>query len=223
MATAAQVAEYRQANQALVSLAQRDLADFWSALDVFGDPTRVSDLLVAFFPDLVQAYGDTAAVLSADWYDLLRDVPASAASFRAVTASPVKTAQAEASARWAIGPLFQAEPNPSTALSQLMGSTQRLVLQPGRESFAQSASRDPVRTGWAIVPGGATTCAFCVMLASRGAVYAEESHMGDFHDNCTCVQVLIRSKDDYPAGHDLDHYRELYREGSGVGRDLPRD
>src|SRR5690606_31578035 len=106
MATAAQVTEFRQANQALVALAQRDLADFWRSLNLSGDPTRVRDAVLAFFPELLTAYGDTAAVLGADWYDLLRDVPASAKSFQAVMGSPASTVQAEQSARWALGPLF---------------------------------------------------------------------------------------------------------------------
>lgn len=260
MATSAQVAEYRAANQALVSLAQRDLQDFWSALDLFGDPTRVRDALLEFFPDLVQAYGDTAAVIGADWYDLLRDVPASASSFDAVMAAPAVTEQAQSSARWAIGPLFTDEPNGDLALSQLLGSTQRLVLQPGRDSVWDSAGLDPVRTGVARVPSGVTTCKFCVMLASRGPIYQSQvsaelvvgrgsnrtgydasgrrltggigggvnargsQDLGKkFHDHCDCVSVVIRSPLDYPEGYDPEEYLDLYRQGSGVGRDIPAE
>lgn len=207
-----------------MSLAQRDLADFWQALNLSGDPARVRDELLEFFPDLLQAYGDTAAVLGADWYDLLRDVPASAESFTAVLAAPAATEQAQQSARWAIGPLFTEDPD--TALSRLLGSAQRLVLQPGRESFALSAARDPVRAPWARVPSGGATCRWCVMLASRGAVYVDDiaaGEMNQFHDNCDCVQVQIRSRSDWPEGHDVDHYLDLYTRGSGIGRDIPTD
>ena len=155
-------------------LAQQDLADLWSSLNLSGDPARVRDALLEFFPDLLTAYGDTAAVLAADWYDLLRDVPASAKSFDAVLAAPAPTAQAEASARWAVGPLFLDDPDPALAFSQLMGSTQRLVLQPGRDTIWTSAGADPVRTGVARVPSGTTTCRFCVTLASRGPVYQSQ-------------------------------------------------
>lgn len=222
MATAQQVAEYRQANQSLVALAQRDLTDFWQAMNLSGNPAAVRDELLRFFPDLLQAYGDTAAVLGADWYDLLRDVPASARSFNAVLAEPVPTAQAQQSARWAVGPLFQDDPD--AALSQLLGSAQRLVLQPGRDSFATSARRDSVRTAWGRVPSGATTCKWCVMLASRGAVYAtaaKAGEMNEFHDNCDCVQTPVRSESDWPEGHDLAFFERLYVEQSGIGRDLP--
>lgn len=220
------MAEFRQANQSLVLLAQRDLADFWRSLNLSGDPARVKASLLAYFPELVQVYGDAAALLGADWYDASRDVPASARSFKAVLASPVQREQAEASARWALGPLFLDEPDPQFVLSQLSGATQRLVLQPGRNSFAESARRDPSRARWARVPSGVTTCKWCVMLASRGAVYVDDIAAGDmnqFHDNCDCMQVQIRSATDYPEGHSVEAFERLYAEHSGIGRDLPPD
>jgi hypothetical protein len=165
------VEQFREANRQLVSLAQADITAIWAALDTSGDPTRVRDILLELFPDLVQTYGDTAAVLGADWYDTLRDVPASSASFNAALAAPAVTEQAQSSLRWALGPLFQAEPDPGGALQLLLGAAQRMVLQPGRDTIFDSARRDPVRTGVARVPSGSDTCAFCIMLASRGAVY----------------------------------------------------
>lgn len=203
-------------------------------------------------------YGDTAAVLGADWYDLLRDVPASAKSFDAVLAAPAATEQAEQAARWAIGPLF-AE-NADLALSNLLGVAQRLVLQPGRDSVFASAGLDPVRTAVARVPSGPTTCRFCVMLASRGPIYQSEVSAelvvgrgstrsgydaagrrlrggvgggvkargkmpiaSRFHDGCDCATVVVRSASDYPDGYDPDALYELYRQGSGLGRDIPAD
>jgi hypothetical protein len=224
VATAAQVAEFRAANQSLVTLALRDLRDFWAALNLDGEATRVRDALLDFFPELITVYGDTAALLGADWYDMLRDVPVSSASFRAALATPPQVEQAQAAARWALGPLFQAEPDPVNALSLLGGAAQRLVLKAGRDTVWDSARRDPVRTGIARVPTGPQTCSFCIMLASRGAVYASRESAGaenKYHDDCDCVPTIVRSEDDYPEGHDLDLYRRLYREGAGVGRDAP--
>jgi hypothetical protein len=172
MATAEQVREFRQANQALVALAQRELTDFWASLTLTRDPAVIRDELLSFFPDLLQSYGDTAAVLGADWYDLLRDVPSSARAFDAVIAGVTPVEQAEQTARWGIAPLFTE--NPDDALARLLGATHRLVLQPGRDSIWDSAQMDSFRTGVARVPSGTTTCKFCVMLASRGAVYQSQ-------------------------------------------------
>lgn len=197
--------EFRQANQALVLLAQRDLADFWRSLNLSGDPARVKASLLAYFPELVQVYGDAAALLGADWYDALRDVPASARAFKAVLASPVQREQAEASARWALGPLFLAEPEPALVLSQLMGSAQRLVMQPGRDSVFSSAAMDPVRTGVARVPRGLKTCAFCTMLASRGPVYSSE-----------VSAELVVGRGSNRTGYDADGKRLRGGVGGGV-------
>jgi hypothetical protein len=216
------VAEYREANRSLVTLAQRDLRDFWAALNLSGDPARVRNAVLEFFPELLTQYGDVAALLGADWYDMLRDAPPSAASFRAALARPADTEQAVSTARWALGPLFQSTPDPQSALAALLGSTQRLVLQPGRDTVWASARRDPVRTSFARMPSGPTTCRWCVMLASRGFDYDTAESAGEgrqFHDRCDCVIVPGRTRDDLPDDYDLDEYKRLYADHSGVGRD----
>lgn len=204
-----------------MELARRELAGFFQSLDVWGDPYAVKAALLAFVPELVQTYGDTAAVLAADYYDMLRDVPPSAASFRAALARPPVVEQVEATTRWAIGPLFTAEPNPAGALALLEGGVQRLTLQAGRDTIMNSAWADSVTTGVARVPTGATTCKWCVMLAGRGAVYRDAESAGEsklFHDNCDCTAAVIRTGDDLPEGYDPDFYYDLYLQSEGTGR-----
>lgn len=223
-----------------------------------GDPVRVRNALLEFFPELVTTYGDVSALLAADFYDSVRDVPPSAASFRAAFAAPVDVAVAEGSVRWAVGPLFDLDE--PLFVSHILGATQRLVSERGRGTIFSSAAADPIRTGVARVPQGLSTCAFCIMLASRGAVYQSEvsaelvvgrgsnrtgydangkrltggigqgvkargnnALASRFHDNCDCTTVTIRSERDWPEGHDLEAFRDLYKKGSGVGRDIPAD
>jgi len=209
-----------------VELARHDLTSFWAALNIQGSPILVRDALLDFFPELIAAYGDGAALLAADFYDELRDVPPSAARFSATLATPPDSAQAKAAARWGLGPLFTADPDPAQTLLNLALVTNRLVLQSGRDTISRSAFSDPVRTGYARVPTGTHTCRFCVMLASRGAVYADAAAAGEgnkYHGECDCVPVPIRRRSDYPEGHDVREFERLYREGSGVGRDLPTE
>lgn len=222
MATAAQVAEFRRANQDLTVLAQAQLQDFLSSFRLDGDPVRVRNALLAFFPELVTTFGDVSALLAADFYDMLRDVPPSAASFKAAFAQPVDPGKAQGAARWAVGALF-AEDAPLFT-SQILGATQRLVAQRGRDTIFDNAGRDPVRTSVARIPSGTDTCTFCIMLASRGAVYTDlvsAGEMNDYHDNCDCVPTVIRSKRDYPEGHDLAKFTDLYTSGLGTGRYAP--
>jgi len=220
------VRQFRLANQSLVLLAQRDLDEFWRSLNTQGNPLLVKAALLDFFPELLTVYGDTAALLGADWYDELRNVAPSAASFRAVMASPPATEQAHSAARWALGPLFASEPDPVQVLANLGGATQRLVLQSGRDTVWDSARRDPVRTAVARVPTGAKTCRWCTMLASRGAVYGSKASAGEqnkYHDLCNCVPTVVRSESDFPEGYSVEEFQRLYAEGSGVGRDIPTD
>jgi len=219
------VTEYRQANQSLVLLAQNDLTNFLSSFNLAGSPAVVRDALLEFFPELVMVYGDTAALLGADFYDALRDVPPSASSFRAVMAAPPVVAQSAGTVRWGVGPLWS-EGGAAEAPRRLAGGLQRLVMQAGRDTIWNSARRDSVRTAVARVPTGPKTCKWCTMLASRGAVYGSKASAGEqneYHDDCDCVPTVIRSESDFPEGHSVEEFQRLDALGSGVGRDIPTD
>lgn len=173
-------------------LAQRDLREFFESLNVWGDPLRVKSLLMEFFPELMTAYGDTAAILGADWYDMLRDVPPSAGRFQAIVARPASTDQAMGAVGGSITPLFSATPDPVQALSNLMGATHRLVLQPGRESFALSAKTDNrMRVGRSVDPVNPDPCDYCQWLAGGDPVPPDspdaEEVLAGWHNDCNCV------------------------------------
>jgi hypothetical protein len=73
----------------------------------------------------------------------------------------------------------------------------RLVSNGGRDTIVRTAETDRTANGWARVTSG-KPCAFCAMLASRGAVYA-----GDFksHDGCHCTAELrYRNESALPPG-----------------------
>ena len=66
---------------------------------------------------------------------------------------------------------------------------------------------------FARVPSGATTCPFCLMLASRGFVYLSKESAGEldqFHRHCDC-----RIVPGYPGmeleGYDPDYYYDLWK------------
>ncbi len=57
---------------------------------------------------------------------------------------------------------------------------------------AHPKSAAPQRPRYARVPSGAETCRFCIMLASRGAVYLSKENagaVGHYHANCDCKVV----------------------------------
>ncbi|WP_153001338.1 hypothetical protein [Microbacterium testaceum] len=170
-----------------MSLTQEALRDLLASLNG-GDPERARDLLTRFLPDFVDVYGQTAAVLGADFYDAIRNLPPSAGTASVVLAQPAKQKQAEGVVRWALGRLFVDEPDWASFESALLGSTQRLVLQPARETVdlmaaADAKSRKVAAVGWSreIHPERARSgksCNFCKMLAGRGPVYRSDESAG---------------------------------------------
>ncbi|MEV1331133.1 hypothetical protein AB0J20_16325 [Micromonospora costi] len=195
-----------------MSLALDELVRWWQQFvaSLTGDVPMVE--MESFVADLVATYGDAAALDAVDWYDDLRDVAGVPGRFRAQMADPAPRDQAAAVARWAAGPLFGAQPDPDQALKHLSGATQRLVLQPARQTIAANVDRDPSDARWARVPTGATTCAFCRLLASRGAVYHSEEDAGglanSYHSACDCVATPIWPGEQEP--YDVDALLEEY-------------
>lgn len=218
VALAAEVAAYAAAQDDVVALAHADLVTWWADLDT-SDGRTAASALEAFMAELVAAYGSAAAALGADFYDSLREQADAPRRFRADLADPVPPGQAEAAARWAAGPLFGGD-GPNAALEHAAGAVQRLVQQPGRDTIALNVRRDPARPGWARVPRG-KGCAFCRMLAGRGAVYSTREaagHMSTYHDHCRCTATPVWRGQKLP--YDADEMEREYlgardRAGSG--------
>lgn len=212
MATAADVAEFRSTQRDLVAVALDELVRWWQEFigSLTGD-VPVPEI-EAFTASLVGLYGDAAALGAADWYEELRESAGARGRFRARMADPAPAGQARAVARWAVGPLFGAEPDSAKALEHLSGGVQRLVLQPARQTIADNVDRDPADARWARVPSGATTCAFCRLLASRGAVYHSEESAGgmanEYHSKCDCVPTPVWPGEQEP--YDVDALVEEY-------------
>lgn len=186
MPTASQVADYRAAQSAVTTLAERDLHRFFARISRAGDADQIRDDLLEFTPGLVSKYKDTATLLAADWVDLttagwFRDLGKVRASSNAravldtIMGQPAPTEQVAAATRWALSPLYTEDPRPEDALKLLSGSMQRLVLQAGRgliwDEASQLSAEIGMRVGVIRQPSGQDTCEFCVMLASRGPMY----------------------------------------------------
>lgn len=211
--------EQQAANQALAKLAQRDLMGFWYGLGT-DDPLVLKAALLDFMPDLISTYGSAAAGLAADRYDELRADSIASGAFRAALAPPLPDEQVHAVTRWALGPAFKDDP--AAALTMLTDATQRLVRQQARNTVALNVERDPFGASYARVPKGKTTCAFCLMLASRGAVYGSKKSAETirnsgkhYHTKCDCEAEPVWSGDDLErlkeqSDYDPDSLYEQY-------------
>lgn len=91
-----------------------------------------------------------------------------------------------------------------------------------------------VPLGWARRLTGAENCAFCVMLASRGAVYRSRATAGGmrkWHDGCDCEIVPVYDLTDWPGLDGFVEAKRRYAEalkhvdgrGDNVRKALARD
>lgn len=72
---------------------------------------------------------------------------------------------------------------------QALEYVQNLIQTVGRLTMQRAVANDPTKPRWARVPRGAKTCAFCLMLASRGFAYLSEDAAGrqmQYHADCDC-------------------------------------
>lgn len=195
MTTLQQVTDYRSAIDDLTTVA---ISDANRLLNVVADsnPERVRDGLVEFLPPLAEQYTVASAEISAAWYEDLR-AEAVGGTFFARTVGAVEAERVTALARYAVSPLFGQ--SSSSVLSLLSGGLQRLVADSGRDTVSRNAAADRVRVGWQRVPRPGC-CAFCAMLASRGAVYKSDVTAGlnsKYHDFDRCVVAPVFSGDTF--------------------------
>lgn len=185
MVAAAAAQELRLAQVGIATLFERDLAAFWFSLDLTR-PELARDALLQFVPALTRTYGESAAVVAADWYDAQRALERVPGRFRAVMMpSPYQDA-VEPMVRRAAGALFTEAPG--DALLTLQSSSGKYALGAGRQTIVTSTERDPRTAGWQrVVRAGA--CDFCVMLHGRGGVYKESTAHFAAHKACRCVAV----------------------------------
>lgn len=170
------VDRHRQDLFHLTTRVRRDLSAFlYQIRDL--PVAEVRDLLTQVMPELVGPYMTAAGELSATWYEDLRAAVAARGTFYAQTSTRwVEASQANAVARWAVAPLADADDAAST-LNRLAGAAQRMIFDEARGVVEGNVVRDPVRVGYQRMarPG---CCAFCGMLASRGAEYRSSETAG---------------------------------------------
>ena len=193
----------------------------WAALGVTAASLATAAGLRAvqeLFADIISAWGEVASTLAADFYDEQRAMADPGGRFAAVILDPLNEDQVD---RLVANALTTPVPtqDPAQLLARLEGSNQRLLRQAQRSTIDLSARRDP-SARVARVPMGDKTCAFCLVLASRGYVYRSRESAGEvrasttlggdargslnrFHDWCDCeLDVSWAARPVPPEGYD---------------------
>lgn len=194
--------DYARALDYLRMLAQADLLSFWRDTQHLGfmEQRRVLESPVMA---IVEAYGAQAAEAAANYLFIERSLDEDFADLPyPEVASPIDFDQAKTSYRWATTTesVHVDDAAKALALRKLKGITNRLVGLPGHQTVYRATYE--AKTNFARVPEPGA-CPFCLMLASRGAVYSAETvltahSIGAFHDNCRCLGIEVRRKNDLP-------------------------
>ena len=107
-----------------------------------------------------------------------------------------------------------------TALVQASGAAVRQVANGARYATIELVEQDPYTDRFARVTDG-NPCAFCAMLASRGAVYlTKESASFEAHDHCQCHVIAVHDAGDIPQlNRDLQRLWNANIQGQFSGED----
>ena len=196
MVTQAQLGEYKRGQATIDSLVQRDVTQLWDGLGAI-DPVRKRDYLLDMLQGLVNTYGPIAAVLAAEFF-------ADTVLLKPKVSTQDRTDAVKGSTRAVIGGLWTGQE--TKARDRLVSSITRHVRQFGRSTILDSVGMSGGHVRYARILSYASNkgpCAWCRMLASRGAVYWSEVTAGgfdDWHEECSCDAVAVRSPDDFPSG-----------------------
>lgn len=138
----------------------------------------------------VQGYDDVAAELAAQWYDH-RAEQGGARLDQAVTMTTYRPDSVDAVARYQARKLAKGG---DAAFAKACGEFARDdAFRSLNETIIANVGRDKDKGArFARVPTGFETCTFCLMLASRGAVYHTRKTAGEFkhfHRRCDCKIV----------------------------------
>ena len=173
-------------------------------IDIKG--TENTDELVAYAHALATKYGEASGALACEMYDSVAEMSGAnvPAAQMAQTATYGETAKA----------IYGTMLNQNNPVPQTVG---RLVKQVAADTTLQNGLRDGAKFAW--IPHG-DTCAFCLMLASRGWQRVSKralrnGHAEHIHPNCDCEYAISFDANPQVGGYDPDYYRRIYDGAEG--------
>lgn len=209
--------QYGATLEQLRLLAQQRLADWWANTSGLEPPLRMDTMREAFVA-VQRMFGEQAAHAAADYLFMQRSLDEDLAMLEfPEVAEPASYGQAVASFDWATAK-YRREFDPwllPVAQDKLNGVMARLVARPAHDTVAEATLS--AGTGYARVPEPGA-CTFCLMLASRGAVYTRKTVQAanSYHDNCRCVGIEVKNDDELPRiNRDLEELWEQAAQRNG--------
>lgn len=212
---------------AVVELALRMLAEAMAQADW---SSRASLLRTMREPwrDIVAIFGEQAAWAAVRYLEQDREAAGVFSHYpEPLPADPANRDRADGTLGWTTEPSDDAptpDANPAIVQQKMSGAVTRLINQPARDTVWNATVAAGTR--YARMPvGDADTCEWCLMLASRGAVYSRDAVVtvtarssrpegSRFHDACRCSSIEVRTEDDLPEIN--QRLEELWIEHGGT-------
>lgn len=214
---------YRAAQLGLTRLLVRDVRGLRRLIIPSRLRTSVPDWIAAVHA-VVEQYAQASAALGAEFYDAQRAAAEVSGSFTVPLADPPPEARTEASLRWATKDVWERDPDAATVAQlepldvRLVQAekkaelvAQKLVADTGRDTVLGAVRQDRQATAWAR-SAALGACAFCKLLSSRGAVFAQDTVDFRAHDGCHCGAIPVFRGQAFEPSPQAREWARLYQE-----------
>ncbi len=216
------LASQTYAMNALYASATDELNDMLSYLErtaLSNETAQLTRVRDAFW-SIMRRYSDASGVIGRDLYSKMRAEAGAHGYYDAVTAKPVDIRFADSVTFG--NSEFVKSGDYQKYQDRLQAEMMYAIFGTMRKTITGNAVRENRRMGYkrkdgvtfARVPQGVHTCAFCIMLAGRGFVYASKESAGEFdkyHDDCDCRIVAAWGEDSDVEDYDSTEFENMYK------------
>ncbi|MGW2010853.1 VG15 protein [Streptomyces nigrescens] len=221
----AEAGRYRQAQRGLTRLLFRDVGRLRRLIIPSRLQATVPDWL-ASMNQVIAYYGDSSASLAAEFYDAQRAAAGVTEPFQVPLPDLPPVEQVDNSLRWATKDLWPRDPeDPETTDAQRQpiesrleaagkkaeAVAQKLVTDQGRGTVQGAVAKDHQATAWAR-SAALGACAFCRLLAARGAVFKQDTVEFRAHDGCHCMALPVFRGQRFELSPHAREWDRIYRE-----------
>lgn len=160
---------FNDAIEDVVAMALGAVAPMWRSLLGESPDTIRNELLVAV-PDAAGIFTPQISDITSVMYGDIREAQGLTTRHTAVATAAPLVSRTESLVRWAVGPMFGANPDPKLAFSHLAGGFVKVLMDQQRQTMIDNLVDDAFDgpMGYQRVPKPGC-CAYCAMLASRSS------------------------------------------------------
>lgn len=215
MTSLADANRFSKTQAILKNKALKELKKRLRGLPELVDETELLEFLNRLLPELLDQFGLVAAEAAAQWYEQIHPD----ANYRAIVERvdlSVLRGRLDVDTAFYAAKNQQGQDGLAQALfDKISPDFEREMTRRARRTVRRNIRFDPSKPRWARIPYGKKTCAFCVMLASRGFAYHTQETAGykeKFHSDCDCRIIPHWGKGSI-KGYDPSPYLDLYERG----------